>query len=472
MKMARLGLFVLGLFLLSIPGVGLSQQAEEEEKKVYRLDKVIVRDHPLKEEGLVVTPEVTVINVEKFKKAGTVNNIQDLLSEALGIDVLRSSVTPSPSESVYIRGLDQSRIQIFVDGKPSRLFGGFGYYKIDWTTWPLDNVETIEVIRGSHSLLFPFAMGGVINIITKKGIKTDAVKPKVTLKTEYGSYDTEAYSASLLGGLFNTVGYSFAVASRQGDGYLRNNYFDTDNFSGRLSFYLPTNGTLSVGLDYVDSKTGNPVINVPSRADFDPSYPIVSEDVDTFTHGPEGHAYPGAGDSFWGKRVRDTNVLLEQPVGPGEIRAQLWDHNSSRDIYYVKADGTRSISEDTEEDIWGVTLDLLNFDLIADHAFSVGGYYHSMGASTPTVWDVKDWIEIWSGYVQDVWSMTPRLTATYGFRYYRFEVDTWKPNHVGPWTNFDYRKVEKEFCPKVRLDYQFKPDLTLYAAASREIRME
>ena len=471
MKEIRLSLFMLVLFLLYIPGICLGQQTEEREKKVYKLDKVIVWDHPIKEEGLFVTPEVTIIDVDKFKKAGAVSNIQDLLSEVLGIDVLRSSVTPSPSESIYIRGMDQSRIQVFVDGKPARLWGGFGYFKIDWSTWPLDNVETIEIIRGSHSLLFPFAMGGAINIITKKGIKTDEMKPKVTAKAEYGSFGTEGYSGNLSGGLFSTVGYSFAGAHRKGDGYLRNNYYDTDKLSGRVSLYLPGNGILSAGLDYVDSKTGNPVINNPSRADFDPGYPIVTEDLDTFTHGPEGHAYPG-GKNYWSKRVQETSILLEQPVGPGEIRTQLWKHKSSRDIYYLKADGTQSISEDTKEHIWGVTLDFLNFDLITDHAFSVGGYYNRMGTTTPMrVWDNKDWVEIWSGYVQDVWSITPRLTATYGARYYRFEVDAWEPDHVGPWYEFDYRRVDEKFCPKARLDYQFKPDLSLYAAASREMRM-
>jgi len=56
-------------------------EGKEGGEQVYRLDKVIVRDHPLKDESMVVTPDVTVINVEKFQKAGSVQNIRDLLSE-------------------------------------------------------------------------------------------------------------------------------------------------------------------------------------------------------------------------------------------------------------------------------------------------------------------------------------------------------------------------------------------------------
>ena len=184
---------------------GHVDEGKEGEDQVYRLDKVIVRDHPLKDESMVVTPDVTVINVERFQKAGVVQNIQDVLSEALGLNVLRTSVTPSQSETVYIRGMDQSRFQIFVDGRPMRLFGARGYYKIDWTTMPLNNVETIEVVRGSHSLLYPWSMGGAINIITKKGKKTDEIKPDMSVTTEFGSYGAQSYSVNALGGLFDRI---------------------------------------------------------------------------------------------------------------------------------------------------------------------------------------------------------------------------------------------------------------------------
>ncbi len=138
-------IMMMGLILIiSVSSYGLAQtDSEEKPEKVYRLDKIIVRDHPVKDEGLFVTPDATVINVDKFQKAGPVQNIRDLLSEAMGVDVLRSSITPSPTDSIYIRGMDQSRFQVFLDGRPMRLMGRSGYIKLDWTTMPLDNVETI-----------------------------------------------------------------------------------------------------------------------------------------------------------------------------------------------------------------------------------------------------------------------------------------------------------------------------------------
>jgi outer membrane receptor for ferrienterochelin and colicin len=480
MKIMKFGLVIMMslLFLFSISADGLAQEVDtEKEEKRYRLDKVIVRDHPLRDESMVVTPDVTVINVEKFQKAGRIQNIQDILSEALGVDVLRSNITPSPSEAVYIRGLDQSRIQVFMDGKPMRLMGRMGYYKIDWTTMPLDNVETIEIIRGSHSLLYPFSMGGAINIITKKGKKTDEAKPEISMTTEFGSYGAESYSANVLGGLFNRIGYSFAGASRRGDGYLRNNYYDTDNFNARISFYLPTGGTLSGGWDYVATETGYAVINDPndSASDFNPSYPVVrTDEVDRFTHDYEGRAYWG-GDSCWKKRTNEWNILVEQPLGPGELRAQVYQHQSERDRLYYTSTGVQNKQLGTKEYNMGYNLDYLDFELIKNHAFSIGGEYRTQGDR-----DNKDYYEIFSGYFQDVWSTTSPLTLTWGLRWYEFQSDAYRagfPGH-GPYREmsrseqkaWETRRVETEWCPKARLDYELDPSLTLYAAVSREMR--
>lgn len=441
-------------------------QVEEKEKKVYKLDKVIVRDHPLKE-AITVTPQVTVINVDKFKKAGTVQTIRDVLSEIGGLDVLSSSVTPSQSDSIYIRGMDQSRIQIFVDGKPMRLTGTRGYYKIDWTTMLLDNVETIEVIKGSHSLLYPYAMGGAINIITKKGIKTDELKPRVTAKTEFGTYGMEGYSASVTGGLLNTIGYSMSAATRTGDGYLRNNWYDSDNLNGRITFYLPADGKLLFGYDHVNYVSGYPVINDPSRDDFDPDYPAVKEnEVDTFTHDREGRCYPG-GISYWEKRTRDANMLYEQPLGPGELRFQLHEKKEDRarcGYSYSKGKLKQGTVSDNEYYVWGTSLDYQNFELVKDHTLSIGGEYRDLG--TP---DNKNYSTTLSGYLQDVWSVTPYLNLTYGFRYYRFEIDAARPYKTSA-DRVNYRRIEKAFCPKIRADYQLNPGLALYAAVSSETR--
>jgi outer membrane receptor for ferrienterochelin and colicin len=315
-------------------------------------------------------------------------------------------------------------------------------------------------------------MGGAINIITKKGVKTREIQPKVSATTEFGSYGAESYSASVLGGFADTIGYSVAAAHRDGDGYLRNNYYDTDNFNARVSFYLPTDGTISVGWDHVANETGYAVINDPddSASNYDPSYPVVrAGEVDQFTHDYEGKAYWG-GDSCWKKRTNEYNILLEQPLGPGELRSQIYLHESERDRYYYTASGVQNKQLGSKEYNRGYNLDYLDFELIKNHAFSIGGEYRTQGDR-----DNKDFYEIFSGYFQDVWSITSPLTLTWGVRWYEFQSDAYRAGYSQQMSSsekkaYETRRVETEWCPKARLNYEFNPGLTLYAAVSREMR--
>lgn len=465
MKIIKPGIAIMisFIFFFSIAAYGLAQEADTgKEEKRYRLDKVIVRDHPLKEEPMVVTPQVTVINVEEFKKAGKVENVQDILSEALGINVLFSSVTPAQNEGVYIRGMDQSRYQIFMDGRPMRLHGSHGYFKMDWTSVPLDIVETIEIVRGSHSLLFPFSMGGAVNLITKKGKKTDDPTPSGSVKTGFGAYGSQSHSANITGGMFNTIGYSIAAAHREGDGYLRGNDYDTDNINARFSLYLPTGGSITYGIDHVDTVTGYAVINDPDdpASSYDSSYPIVRADVDTFSHDKEGTAYTG-GKNQWERTVNDQHVLIEQPLPAGELRGQVYQQLSKRDRYW-RTSSSVDRSDYKEEYTGGIALDYLDFNLIKDHSLSIGGDYRNQGTT-----DNKDFYAITALFVQDVWSITDAMSLTFGTRWYEFESDSYQFGNP----NQPDRRVEREWCPKSRLDYDWDDSLSLYASISREMRM-
>ena len=81
-KTIGLVIVALAMGLGSIPARALAGVEPETAQSTYRLDKVIVRDHPLREDSMVVTPEVTVINVDQFKKPGKIENITDLLDQA------------------------------------------------------------------------------------------------------------------------------------------------------------------------------------------------------------------------------------------------------------------------------------------------------------------------------------------------------------------------------------------------------
>lgn len=74
---------------------------------------------------------------------------------------------------------------------------------------PLGNVERIEIVRGPSSVIYgASAMGGVINIITKRG----KGKASGKIGAEYGSFDSYQGTASFSGALGEEDGLGYALA--------------------------------------------------------------------------------------------------------------------------------------------------------------------------------------------------------------------------------------------------------------------
>ncbi len=293
-----MGLMCAFFFIIAL--IASPLQAEKKESEPVYLDTLtIIAPQP----GVEITTDKTVIKMDEFKKPGEVRNLTDVLTEIGGVDVQR--ITPlisSPGDEVSIRGLNEGRMVIEIDGRRINHTGHMGRYIVDWSTLNMDDVERIEIIRGGHSVLHPFAIGGVINIITKKGKKTDDIRPDVKIKAGYGDFDTYNLSASIAGGAANLVSYNFSASRQETDGYLRNNFQETDSFNGHLTFYLPHEASFSIGAKYSDVLYGFPVINDPARDDYDSDYPDFIADADQLRHLP-GPQFPGDHDPHWKKHT-------------------------------------------------------------------------------------------------------------------------------------------------------------------------
>ena len=65
-------------------------------------------------------------------------------------------------------------------------------------------------------------MGGVINLITKKGRETQETKPDISLEAGYGEFDTYSLATSVTGGWGNLIGYHFSAKKKETEGYHKN----------------------------------------------------------------------------------------------------------------------------------------------------------------------------------------------------------------------------------------------------------
>ena len=220
-----------------------------------------------------VTSAVEVITGEEMQQR-KIRTVAEVLRWAPGLAVFQSGGLGTTVD-VRMRGGTPEQTLVLIDGAivNSATLGSYNFANLT-----SDNIERIEILRGSQSMLWGSdAMGGVINITTKRGRE----KSNVSGFVEYGSFNTIREGGSLAGKKgpidfsgsitrLDTAGFS-AMSHRRGaserDGY--------HNWQGsvRLGADLPRDGRLEFsfrwleGLVHFDGFTFNPVTFASEPAD-------------------------------------------------------------------------------------------------------------------------------------------------------------------------------------------------------------
>ncbi|OHD67020.1 MAG: hypothetical protein A2176_16235 [Spirochaetes bacterium RBG_13_51_14] len=189
----------------------MKDQSEKEPKKNYEIVITATKTGIKKKETGSSITVITAEEIEQSKKT----NVVDMLKNTPGISVSQSSPLGGLAD-LYMRGTASNHVTVLIDGvkvnDPASAGHGFNFAHL--TT---DNIERIEIVRGSQSVLYGSdAIGGVINIITKKG----EGKPKVSVQVEGGSFYTFKESAGVSGGT-DWAYYSFNVARTDSRGFSR-----------------------------------------------------------------------------------------------------------------------------------------------------------------------------------------------------------------------------------------------------------
>lgn len=123
-----------------------------------------------------VTPSTEIVT-ERDIEAISADTVEDALKYSTSVYFYQHMMRSTPS----IRGFDGKHTLILIDGK--RYASPQGKYD-DPTRFLSENIERIEIVRGPMSALYGSeAMGGVINIITKKAKETH-----FDVGTKYGHY--------------------------------------------------------------------------------------------------------------------------------------------------------------------------------------------------------------------------------------------------------------------------------------------
>ena len=151
--------------------------------------------------------------------------------------------------SVYIRGGDPNFTVIMIDGirlnDPTNQRGG----SVDLSTLTTERIDRIEIVRGPASVLYGSdAMGGVINIITRRG----QPKRKHRLQVEGGQfgYTREFLQAS---GPLESLTYTSSISYTRNDAQVDGDQFELATVSGRLEWPQGTPLTVQLTGQYTKS---------------------------------------------------------------------------------------------------------------------------------------------------------------------------------------------------------------------------
>ena len=179
-------LFALFLFFQ----ISFAQEIQKDSISANELSEVTVTTATRTERVVSSLPlPVTIITSETIIKSG-VTRLNEILNEQTGIILIPDE---SGFEGIQMQGLDAAYTMILIDGVPlvGRTSG-----VLDLSRVSVGNIERIEIVKGASSALYGSeAMGGVINVITKKPTE-DMFSGSLSYR--YATFNTNDVNANVL----------------------------------------------------------------------------------------------------------------------------------------------------------------------------------------------------------------------------------------------------------------------------------
>ncbi|RGV69946.1 TonB-dependent receptor [Phocaeicola dorei] len=214
--------------------------------KTYTIGEVVVTGARHQTDVRHLSQTVSVVNRNKLERAMQPSLLPVLTEQVPGLfvtsrGVMGYGVSGGAAGGISLRGLSggNARLMVLIDGHP-QYAGIFGHPIADAYQTLL--ADRVEVLRGPASVLYGSnAMGGVINIVTRKmredGVRTDlhaGFGSYGTLETELTNRIRRGRFSSVISGSYNrTDGHRADMSFEQYGGYAKLGYELTDNWNVR-----------------------------------------------------------------------------------------------------------------------------------------------------------------------------------------------------------------------------------------------
>jgi len=257
------------------------------------LTNILIEEGEIKDEKIFMTPidiEIEKINVTATKTELTLKQtpssisivtaediknrnpltFDNILSTVQGVTLFRTSGINV--QGLSIRGSSDvagggigNRVLLLLDGRPSLTGDSKGAL---WSLIPISIIERTEIVKGAFSSLYgSSAIGGVINVITKK----PTYKPFTGISLNYGFYnklnDSLKFSDKLQlfkgidilhSNTFNKLAYLLNFNYKQNDGHSQQTDYEFYSGIGKIMYDVLMNRDLEITLQYTKSNSAFP----------------------------------------------------------------------------------------------------------------------------------------------------------------------------------------------------------------------
>src|SRR5215475_6065988 len=230
------------------------------------LDPVVITATKLETRVEQLGVSVTVVPGDDVQRYHY-ETVEDVLRTVPGVDVRRAGGIGKLS-NISIRGANPNQVQVLVDGVrvKSPTTG-----QADLSDIAPDLIDRIEVIRGPQSTLYGAdAIGGVVNIITKKG------KGPFSATAEGGAGNYDTYTGrGWFSGTYSLLNYAGSISHLESNGQFKNDSSDKNAVNFRLGLSLPWESSVAFSLRWVQNEIGLPIKFLNSSPFVLPNEPII-----------------------------------------------------------------------------------------------------------------------------------------------------------------------------------------------------
>ncbi|WP_334020190.1 TonB-dependent receptor [Alteromonas sp. S015] len=213
-KIASLALAVSAAFSSSV----LAQEAATTEKKEASLEQITVTAQKRTQSIQEVPISVATLSGEKFESL--FSGGEDILALAVRVPGLYAeSSNGRVAPRFYIRGLGNTDFDLAASQPVSIIMDEVVMENVVLKSFPLFDVQQVEVLRGPQGTLFG-------RNTTAGIIKFDTVKPTQDVegyaKAGFGSYGTMNFEGAISGGLTDELSARLSLLSQERDDYIDN----------------------------------------------------------------------------------------------------------------------------------------------------------------------------------------------------------------------------------------------------------